>query len=274
MMIEDLDEALRQLLIREIPIKNGEVEIAFEQPKREWSSRLSRPTLNMFLYDMHENTKLRQQPGWHVASRNNGQATQERPPMRVDLHYMVTAWAAEAEDEHRLLTRSLMALARFETLPEDILPESLQAQPVPIMMEVAQPTALQNATDIWSVLDNEIRPAIACKITLALSPYVPVTGPLVRTRELRFEQVDDLAGTSTPSRGYWTVGGTVHTEQSLEQVKLTLVERGTEIPLADEGRFVIGNLEAGNYTLEVAVKGRKPKRHKIAVPAPDYDLNV
>jgi hypothetical protein len=57
-MIDELDEVLRQLLVREIPIKNGEVDIKFEQPKREWSSRLSRPTLNLFLYDVRENSKL------------------------------------------------------------------------------------------------------------------------------------------------------------------------------------------------------------------------
>ena len=43
-MFHDLDEVLRQLLIEEIPIKNGEVDIEFDQPSREWSARLSRPT--------------------------------------------------------------------------------------------------------------------------------------------------------------------------------------------------------------------------------------
>lgn len=35
-MIKELDEVLRQFLIKELPIKNGEVEISFDQPKREW----------------------------------------------------------------------------------------------------------------------------------------------------------------------------------------------------------------------------------------------
>ena len=273
-MIDDLDEALRQLLIREMPVKNGEIDIVFDQPKREWSARLSRPTLNLFLYDVHENTKLRQQPGWSVRGRGNGKATQEREPMRVDLNYMITAWATEAEDEHRLITRALLALARYETLPQDNLPESLTDQPVPIPLEVAQPESLQNATDIWSVLDNEMRPAISCNITLALSPFAPVTGPLVRARELRFSQFSDLTPQEAPSRNYWTIGGTVQTSEPLDSVRLMLVERGAEIPLQEEGRFFVGNLEAGDYTLEVSVKGRKPRRHKITVPAPDYDIKA
>ncbi len=98
-MINDLDETLRKLLIREIPIKNGEVEISFDQPKREWSARLNRPTLNLYLYDIRENNKLRQtQPMWEVERQANGTVTQRRKPFRVDLHYMITAWAAEPED--------------------------------------------------------------------------------------------------------------------------------------------------------------------------------
>src|SRR5262245_35297622 len=114
-MIDDLDEALRQLLTRDLPIKNGEIDISFDQPKRELSARLSRPTLNLFLYDLAENKKLRQaNPGmWEIEHDSNGQATKRRREVRVDLRYMITAWATEAEDEHRLLTRTLLALFRY-----------------------------------------------------------------------------------------------------------------------------------------------------------------
>jgi hypothetical protein len=47
-VIADLDEVLRELLTREIDIKDNEVDITFDQPKREWSARLSKPTLNLF----------------------------------------------------------------------------------------------------------------------------------------------------------------------------------------------------------------------------------
>ena len=75
-MIADLDESIRQLLIAEMPLKNGEVEISFDQPKREWSSRLSRPTVNFFLYDLRENTILRQQ-SWE--RRRAAACRRERP---------------------------------------------------------------------------------------------------------------------------------------------------------------------------------------------------
>ena len=47
-MLADLDESIRKLLIEELPIKNGEIDVKFEQPKREWSAKLTKPTVNFF----------------------------------------------------------------------------------------------------------------------------------------------------------------------------------------------------------------------------------
>jgi hypothetical protein len=279
-MINDLDEVLRQLLIRELPIRNGEVDVTFDQPKREWSARLSRPTLNVYLYDVRENQKLRQtQPLWEMTPNEDGTVTQHRKPVRMDLHYIITAWATEPEDEHQLLTRTLMALFRYAHLPGDLLPASLQSQSKPIPMMVAQYDEYRNPTDVWQVLDNEIRPAIACILTLALDPYEPVVAPLVRTRELRFgqavpptsqQELDERAGQDV----YWTIGGTVQSKEPLEEMHLVLLEQGREVSLQPDGRFAIGHLRAGEYTLEVSKDGRGVRQFKIDVPSADLQLEV
>jgi len=277
-MISDLDEVLRKLFIRELPIKNGEVDIAFDQPKREWSSRISRPTLNLFMHDLRENNTLRQ-PEWQIERNSDGTATKRRTPVRIDLHYVITAWAADPGDEHRLLARALMVLFRVPMLPEDLLPESLQDQPVPIPLRVAQRDELRTPADLWSALDNELRPVIACTLTLALNPYQAISGPLVRTRDLRFMQTPEPAQDRSPDGAaagdrFWMVGGTLHGDEPFEGVRLVLVERGQPVPVQKDGRFVVGNLEAGQYTLEVSTEEGKPKRHKITVPAKDYDIEL
>lgn len=278
-MINDLDEALRQLLIKEMPIKNGEIDVAFDQPKREWSARLNRPTLNLFLFDMHENKKLRQtHPVWEFERNGNNTVTKRRRPVRVDLRYMITAWAAEPEDEHRLLTRAMLAFFRYPHLPDELLPENMQNQKPPISVVVTQKEDLGNPADFWSAMDNELRPAIPCVVTLMLDPYQPITGPLVRTRELRIGESSNPPSqkfneTTEPDQ-FWSIGGKINSDKPFETMQLTLVERGLEVPIQPEGRFVIGNLEAGNYTLEVSVENKKPKQHKITVPAPDYELKV
>lgn len=268
-MIDDLDDVLKQLLIRELPVKNGEINIEFDQPKREWSSRLSRPTLNLFLHDLRENNTLRQTE-WQITRNGDGSTTRRRTPARVDLHYMITAWAEDVGDQHSLLSRTLMALLRFPILPDDLLPETLRDQPMPIPIRLAEQEALRNPADIWGAMDNELRPAITCIVTLAFNPYRPLTGPLVKSRDLRFKQIAE----DKPQDRFWMVGGTVRSAGPLPKIQLTLDERGLNIPVAANGDYVIGNLETGDYTLTLSAEGRPPLKRKITVPSPAYDIDL
>jgi hypothetical protein len=217
---------------------------------------------------------------WETERNPDGNATQRRKPVRVDLHYMLTAWATEPEDEHRLLSRALMALFRFANLPEDLLTEGLQVQGKQIPVMVAQYSELNNSTDIWNVLDNEMRPAISMIITLSIDPYAPLTVPLVSHREIRIgpsaipasHHLDDGA----PSDDFWTIGGRLTSKKPLdvEKISVMLLERGEKVVLQPDGRFAIGRMRAGAYTLEIAVGSDPARRYSITVPAADYVLEV
>ena len=57
-VIADLDEALRRLLRRELERHGFEgVEIAFDAPSKDWSGKLTSPTVDLFLYDLREATE-------------------------------------------------------------------------------------------------------------------------------------------------------------------------------------------------------------------------
>ncbi|MBI3960460.1 MAG: DUF4255 domain-containing protein [Chloroflexi bacterium] len=286
-MFDDVDEALRRLLIEEIPIRSNEIEIAFDQPRREWSARLNRPTLNIFLHDVRENAQLRQS---HVQRQQvdatRRQTALKRPEIRVDLHYMLTAWASEPEDEHRLLARTLLAFLRHRELPVEFLPNSLRNQPRPVAVSVAQYDTTFNPTDLWGVMDNDLRPCLNCTVTLTLDPHAPVTVPLVRVRELRVEDMvvnslrqqngrlpnGSTAQTELPEQEkWWTVGGHLRLA-SLEAIHLSVVELDRDVPVAADGTFVIGNLREGAYTLEVSRGAETPVRHTITVPSGKYDI--
>lgn len=270
-MIDDLDDALRDLLIREMPIKNNEIDISFGQPNKEWSSRLSRPTLNLYLHDIRENPSLRRDQAFAELERRSDSVVHQRPPRRIVLHYLVTAWATAPEDEHRMLSRALLALLRFQELPEEVLPEGLQDQPAPIPLKVAQADALEKPSDFWSVLDNQQRPGITFSATLAFNPYAPIVKPVTRTAEFKFGQSEDMAGTD---HGYIMVSGKVLSKKPLGKAKVVVLERGLAVDVRPDGEYGIRNLQPGNYTFEVRAEGLKPKKHKMKVPAPNYDVDV
>ena len=63
-MLADLDETLRVLLKRELARHGVDgVEVAFDAPARDWSSQLSGPTVNLFLYDLRESHEFRHDGG-------------------------------------------------------------------------------------------------------------------------------------------------------------------------------------------------------------------
>ncbi len=274
-MIDELDEALRQLLIRELPVRNGEINLAFDQPKREWSARLSRPTLNIFLYDIRENVKLRQHsPQWPVIGRGEGTAVQKRMPIQLNLYYIITAWANTPDDEHRLLTRALLALYRNPYLEDEDKPANLRGQPGVIEILAAQPDVLQRPADFWGSLDNEIRPGITCIITIALDPYQPITTPVVGEREIGFNNTPDHQ-TEPGVPTFWAVNGILRGPTPMLRVRATLVERpDLTIPVAQDGAFYIRGLPAGEYTLEVTVDDGESLRHKFTVPSRLYVFDI
>jgi hypothetical protein len=285
-MIADLDETIRQLLIADIPVQNGEVEISFFQPKREWSSKLSRPTVNFFLYDLRENATLRQATWDRLPARQNGDglAYLKRNPYRVDCSYMLTTWATDPDDEHRLLARCLSALFKYPVLPESRLLGELQNQPFEIQARLAAHDHLTNPAEVWSALDNEMRPSISYVITLAVDPWQEIAEPTVRSLVLRSGQA-----AAAPSQGIdaqagsgervW-IGGRVYSRSEgkpgMPGVRVTV--RGTSLGTeTDElGQFRLGSLARGDYTLIGWPTKGKPIEKKVTVPTSQggYDLEM
>jgi len=198
----DLDETIRRLLVEQVPIDSAQVDVSFDTPDREWSGRLTRPAVNCFLFDVHENLEFRELDWERVASNGGSTVNIKRAPARIDATYHVTTWARVPEDEHRLLWRVLSALMRHPVLPEHMLEGSLKEQPFPVPARAAQLEngGRPNAADLWQALDNRIRPSIAYSVTLALDPQDVITQPLVFSRHARVYDLDGSASESVAMR--------------------------------------------------------------------------
>ncbi len=282
-MITDLDETIRQLLKDELPIKNGEIDIKFDQPKREWSARLNKPTVNFYLYDIRENHILRQHQWERMPNNGGGRlniAAMKRTPFRVDCYYMMTTWATEAEDEHRLLSRCLAVLFRHPILPAQRLVGALKTQPFDIQARLAAHDKLTNPAEVWSALDNEIRPSVSYLVTLAIDPWETIEGPIVRSFSTRVGQATDLPGRRELDPGGLAsektyIGGFV-VDKGKEKDPLPGVEvaiRGTGFMATTDaaGRYTLGPLPNGEHTLVAWREAGKPVQRKINVPPGEKD---
>jgi len=200
-MLDELDETIRLLLTAEMPIRNGEIEVTFEQPNRTNTAKWKKPAVNFFLYDLRENNVLRQHQ-WEQqaagASRPD-MARLKRTPYRLDCYYMMTTWANDPDTEHRLMTLCLMTLFRHPILPAAQLVGSLKNQPYELQAHLASHDRLTNPAEVWASLDNEIRPSVSYIITLALDPWKEVEVPLIQTLTLRPGQAADPAAEAQPA---------------------------------------------------------------------------
>ena len=290
-MISDLDETIRQLLREELPIKNGEIDVKFDQPKREWSARLNKPTINLYLYDVRENQVLRQHQ-WERLKQGNGAgslstvAQMKRTPFRVDCYYMMTVWASEPEDCHRLLSRAMMVLFRHPVLPRDRLVGEMREQPYELQARLAAHDKLTNPAEVWSALDNEIRPSVSYLITVAIDPWQKIEGPAVRSFSMRTGQATGLPklpglDPEATQADRVTIGGQVRgkgkDKSPLAGIEVAIKGTGMLATSDAAGLYVLGSVEPGKYTLVAWPKEGKPVQKDVNVPPTsedDYDIEM
>jgi len=273
-MFDAVDEAIRNLLIKEIPVRQNEIEIVFDQPTQEWSARVGNPTLNIYLHEIRENRQLRGAEQFSETQLPDGTVEIRRNPVRIDLHYLVTAWSKKEEDQHHLLGLAMVALLRNPFLPDDVCPEALKGHPVPIPIEVSHTTdETKNWSDFWTTMNNRLRPGLTVSVTLLIDPYRPVIAPIVQTSEVRFAQKGGLQKSVVEEKVYWKAGGEIITGK-YDPSLLTLIweEKGVEIPL-ENGHFLISKIEAGTYHLAIRLNDRLLKRHKFTIP-PEESLRI
>jgi hypothetical protein len=184
-VIHEVDESLRSLLKREV-LNGSDVEVAFDAPTREWSSKRSSPIVDLFLYDIQENLAQRQQ-GLVRERGPDGRVVRERDPTRkLKLCYLVTAWTQRPEDEHRLLASLLQCFLKYDSIPADALAGSLADGAVEVALSVAVPSGEnRHVTDLWTAIGGELRPALEVVATAPIQPGIvraPAPPVLERTR--------------------------------------------------------------------------------------------
>lgn len=193
-MIRDLSETLRALLDSQTHKSSfpelTAAQVVFEPPVDSFNP--SQTSLNLFLYDIRENTQLRSNEP--TMTLQDGKAVFHRPPLRIACSYLITAWPVGGPElslqEHELLGQALLVLAQYPTIPTEFLQGRLNGQTPPLPMMVAKSEGLKDPSEFWSALGNKLRPSITVTVTISLTIAAPMPEEafLVKTHDVRLKQ--------------------------------------------------------------------------------------
>src|SRR3954447_25675753 len=237
-MLADLDETLRGMLRGELERHGFEgVDIAFDAPSRDWSGQLSKPTVNLFLYDLREAESLRTSE-WSRMKRD-GRTLESRPPMVMECSYAVTAWTQAVEDEHRLLSQVLAVFYAYPELPHEKLNGRLAngSQTWPIKGRIGQGKG--EKSDFWTAVGGQYKVSLDYVVRLSVESGARLErGPEVRTQTVRTMMSDTPPSPRTILEMHRTVGRVKASQgEPIADAWVTLPDVGTWTSSAADGRF-------------------------------------
>lgn len=274
-MIRDLSLTLRAILddpalTASFP-ELAAAQIVFDRPVESFNP--TQTTIDLFLYDVRENMELRSNEPLH--ERLNGQVRIHPSPLRVQCSYLVTAWPVGGSElalqEHRLLSQVIQVLSRHPKIPASFLQGRLVGQEPPLPMMTSQADGLKEPAEFWAAIGNKLRPSITVTVTIGLDVLAPVTAPAVITEQIRFGErtaPDEEELVPATIETFFRIGGRVTNSsgQAVANASVSLVGTGFTTLTAPDGRFVLGMLPGGTYTLRVQ-SGITTRNVPITIPA-------
>ena len=267
--IADLDEGLRTLLKRELDKHGFEgVEIAFDAPSKEWSGKLTGPSVDLFLYDMRE--ALDRASSTPSERRTNGVAIISDPPLQLELTYAVTAWTKAVEDEHRLLSQVLAILYSYTDIPADLLGQNGTRTLTRAETSVGRPR--EEKADFWTSVGGQYKASIDYVVQIVVeSGATFVRGPEVRTTTIRTLQAD---GPRSTLEELHRIGGTVHDEEGLplEGTWVALPDGGRWAATDRDGRFTFARVTPGPHKVVARTADGREAAGTVTVPGARCDL--
>lgn len=176
-MLELIDGGLESMLRATVPLNANDVDVSFEAPDREWSSKLSRPTVNCFLWDLRRSAD-KATAGVRVVMRDGVRVHQPALPV-VELRYVVTAWTNDHGDERSLLAGLMRSLLSVGVIPHEHLDPILHVLDEPTVM-IAR--AGEDHMDVFKALEGKVKPGLNIVVSTQFDTDVFVeAGPPVES---------------------------------------------------------------------------------------------
>jgi hypothetical protein len=165
-MLNLLDESVEAFLRARVPLAPREVDVVFDAPDGTWAAAVSRPTVNLYLWDVRLNMAEREF-GEDLITHEDGRRFRREPLPRVDCRYLVTAWTTEVGNEHKLLGDVLTTVLLHPVLPTEYLKGAFATvRPLPTMR--LRPGDGSDNSDFWSALGGQLKPGLDVVVTITV----------------------------------------------------------------------------------------------------------
>ena len=181
-VLEQIDESLEAFFRATVPLSATDIDVSFEPPDREWSAKLTRPTINLFLWDIRRSA-TRAQSGLRVVERD-GRRYNEVPPPVLEMRYVVTAWTSSHSDERALLGGLIRALLASGMIGREFLSADFDRLDPPVL---TMAKAGEDHMDVFKALEGQVKPGINMVVSTEFDLGIErPAGPPVEGIETRF----------------------------------------------------------------------------------------
>lgn len=198
-MLHLVDEALTAHLRADVPL-DASIDIDFSLPDKEWSSALTRPVVNVYLWDVQRETKGNK--GGLEEVVRDGKMVRRLPLPRVRLGYFVSVWAGEESDEHLLLGRVMRSALRAKAIDNSLIPPGLVEPGTGIDLSLGSQDR-RVALDFWRNIDGRFRPGLELEVRLSVDLGLETpAGPPVERVDLSVEDTERPTRRSVRSRAF------------------------------------------------------------------------
>jgi uncharacterized protein DUF4255 len=179
MPLSAVESALQAWLREQLPLPAEIGDVSFDSPDVSWGDALTRPTVNLFLFDI---ARAGQQSVPMPPRRDQrGLLVQERPAPCVAFSYLLSTWHTDVREEHRLLGDAVRAVLSTPVLNTPVLSPELnqESEPSelvgPVMLGLSETNDVR-ARELWMGLGGRLHAGLVLIVTTA----VPLGRPTPR----------------------------------------------------------------------------------------------
>lgn len=159
-VIGDVTQTLNDLLVSSQQ-PTGMFDVSLSSPADEVVAA-NLPRVNLFLFRVTENAHLKNREWLPINSD-----AQQYPPLALTLFYVLTPFAVNKVDEHRVLGEAMRIFHDNSILGEAVLRGSLATSNDDLKLSLCQ-LSIEDLTRIWNALSRPYRLSVAYEVRVVL----------------------------------------------------------------------------------------------------------